>query len=256
MRSLLAAFQFLTILPFPSSGETTDGREIGQSTAYFPVVGALQGGIVAGSALLLSHLFSWEVVSALSLIIVILTNGGFHLDGFADTVDGLAGGKTGEERLTIMRDSRTGAIGVVALILLLLLQFILIKELPPSIRYGALFLLPVVSRWSMVPMAFWGSYAREGSGLGRVFTDHTGAIQLTVASILTALALGAALGVLAIAVLAPLTFIAWFWVSFFRRRIGGVTGDVFGFQSELSGTLFLLLTIAGANSGYNGLAWL
>ncbi|MFQ5328726.1 MAG: adenosylcobinamide-GDP ribazoletransferase [Thermodesulfobacteriota bacterium] len=255
MRSLIAAFQFLTILPIPSSGEDLDGREIGQSSAYFPVVGALQGGIVAGSALLLSHLFSWEVVSALSLIIVVLTNGGFHLDGFADTVDGLAGGTTREERLTIMKDPRTGSIGVVALILLLLLQFILIKELHPSIRYGALFLLPVVSRWSMVPMAFWGRYAREGSGLGRAFTDHTGPIQLTVASAFTALALGILLGIAAIALLVPLTIIAWLWVSFFRRRLGGVTGDVFGFQSELSGVLFLLLVIGGVNSGLLAVRW-
>ncbi|MFQ5586420.1 MAG: adenosylcobinamide-GDP ribazoletransferase [Thermodesulfobacteriota bacterium] len=249
MRSLLAAVRFLTIIPLFQSGEGVDGREIGQSTAYFPVVGALQGGIVAGSAFLLSHLFSWEVVSVLSLIIVVLTNGGFHLDGFADTVDGLAGGRTPEERLTIMKDPRTGALGVVALVLILLLQFLLIKQLSPSIRYGVLFLLPVVGRWSMVPMAFWGCYAREGSGLGRVFTDHTGTLQFTVASVLTALALGVLLGMAGIASLVLLTFITYLWVCFFRKRLGGVTGDVFGFQSELSGVLFLLLVVMAADWG-------
>lgn len=255
MRSLLAAFQFLTIIPLFQSRGGVDGREIGQSTAYFPVVGALQGGIVTGSAFLFSHFFSWEVVSALSLIIIVLTNGGFHLDGFADTVDGLAGGKTREERLRIMKDPRTGAIGVVALVLILLLQFLLIKHLPPSIRYGALFLLPVVSRWSMVPMAFWGIYAREESGLGKVFTDHTGTVQFIVASTLTTLALGVLLGIPAIAVLVPLTLTTYLWVSFFRRRLGGVTGDVFGFQSELSGVLFLLLMIAGLNAGLLPFRW-
>ena len=103
----------------------------------------------------------------------------------------------------------------------------------------------------MVPMAFWGIYAREESGLGTVFTDHTGTVQFIVASTLTTLALGVLLGIPAIAVLVPLTLTTYLWVSFFRRRLGGVTGDVFGFQSELSGVLFLLLMIAGSSQLYS-----
>jgi adenosylcobinamide-GDP ribazoletransferase len=246
MRSFLLAFKFLTIFPL----RHIDGggaEEIGRSISFFPLVGALQGIILAGLAYLLTGLLPWELISAIILVLLILTNGGFHLDGLADTFDGLAGGRTREERLKIMRDPQIGAIGVVAIVLILLIKFLLLKNIPHAIRYSTLFLLPVFGRWSIAPMAYWGDYARKDEGLGAIFTEHTGTAHLIAATTIAAFLSGILIGIEALAYLFLLLISAYLWTLFFRKRLGGVTGDVFGFQSEISEVIFLLLIIIKYN---------
>src|SRR3989344_495359 len=240
MKGFLLAIQLLTIIPIKTRGAVED-RELGRSTAFFPLVGAVQGIILVGANLLFSRFLPTDIVSALILVVLILTNGGFHLDGFADTIDGLAGGSTKEERLNIMKDSRIGAIGVVAIVLLLLLKFVAINNLPPAAKNYILFLLPVVGKWSMVPMAYWADYARPTGGLGKAFTEHTGIKEFLLATIF---ALSASVILLSWKGLAyaGIIFIAVYLLTvFFRRKLGGVTGDVFGFQSEVSEVIFLVL---------------
>jgi|SRR3989344_5775989 len=244
MKGFLLAIQLLTIIPIKTRGAVED-RELGRSTAFFPLVGAVQGIILVGANLLFSRFLPTDIVSALILVVLILTNGGFHLDGFADTIDGLAGGSTKEERLNIMKDSRIGAIGVVAILLLLLIKFLAINNLnsPFSTLHShyILFLLPVIGKWSMVPMAYWGEYARPTGGLGKAFTEHTGLREFLVSTIF-ALSVSVILLSWYGLVYAGIIFIAVYLLTvFFKRKLGGVTGDVFGFQSEISEVVFLLL---------------
>jgi len=246
MKGFIYALQFLTIIPVKIKGNT-DERELGRSTAFFPLVGAVQGIILVGANLIFSRFLPIEIASALILTILILTNGGFHLDGFADTIDGLAGGSTKEERLNIMKDSRIGAIGVVAIVLLLLIKFLAINNLssqfPTPHSHYILFLLPVIGKWSMVPMAYWADYARPTGGLGKVFTEHTEIREFLLATIF---ALSASVILLSWygLVYAGIIFIAVYLLTvFFRRKLGGVTGDVFGFQSEVSEVIFLVLVM-------------
>ena len=251
MKGFIYALQLLTIITVKVKGNADDGK-LGRSTAFFPLVGAVQGIILVGANLLFLKFLPQDIASALILVVLILTNGGFHLDGFADTIDGLAGGNTKEERLEIMKDSRIGAIGVVAIVLLLLLKFLAINNLnsPFSTLHShyLLFLLPIMGRWSMVPMAYWADYARPAGGLGKAFTEHTGLREFLVSTIF---ALSASVILLSWKglVYAGIIFIAVYLLTvFFKRKLGGVTGDVFGFQSEISEVIFLLLAIAQLNN--------
>src|SRR3989337_3071522 len=246
MKGFLYALQLLTIIPVKTRGNA-DERELGRSTAFFPLVGAVQGTILVGANILFLKFLPHDITSALILAVLILTNGGFHLDGFADTIDGLAGGNTKEERLEIMRDSRIGAIGVVAIVLLLLIKFLAINNFSSQFStlysHYILFLLPVVGKWQMVPMAYWADYARPTGGLGKALIDHTGIKEFLLATIF---ALSASVILLSWHGLAyaGIIFIAVYLLTlFFKRKLGGVTGDVFGFQSEISEVIFLVLVM-------------
>lgn len=239
MKSFLLALQLLTIIPVKIKGNA-DERDLGRCTAFFTLVGAVQGIILVGANLLFSKFLPHDIASALVLAVLILTNGGFHLDGFADTIDGLAGGSTKEERLHIMKDSRIGAIGVVAIVLLLLIKFLTINRLNTNI---ILFLLPVIGRWSMVPMAYWADYARPTGGLGKTFTEHTGLRELLQATVLMLFFSVMLLGWHGPIYAGILFIVAYLITLFFKRKLGGITGDVLGFQSEVSEVIFLILAI-------------
>src|SRR3990172_8336533 len=110
MRQLLLAFQFLTIVPVTVRGEVSE-KDMAGSAAFFPVVGAFQGILAAGAALLFIKLFSPEVTCGIVVLMLTLTNGGFHIDGLADTFDALAVKTSGdrafdqEKRLSAMKGS-------------------------------------------------------------------------------------------------------------------------------------------------------
>ena len=132
----LAALKFLTIIPLPSRLEPTP-EEVGHSLAYFPVVGIIIGLILAGLNWLLGLFLPPAVVAGLVLVFMVVISGALHLDGFADTCDGIAGHRTAEERLQVMRDSRVGAFAVIGVSLLLLVKYVLfntLKMLRHSIR--------------------------------------------------------------------------------------------------------------------------
>lgn len=242
MKRFFIAIRFLTVLPLRGNAEPSP-EELRDSMRFFPLVGALQGAILVLADLILSRIFTAGIESALLLTLLFFTNNGLHLDGFADTVDGLAGGKTKEERLRIMRDSVIGAIGVCAVILLVLVKYSCIESLSPEIKRAALFLFPVIGRWIMVPMAAWGKYAREEGGLGMSFSSNTNE-TFFIASVITLPPLVWFFGIKGIIIFLTLLIVARALTNFFVKKLGGVTGDVFGFQSEAGEALFLLFCAA------------
>ncbi|MBI1912860.1 MAG: adenosylcobinamide-GDP ribazoletransferase [Deltaproteobacteria bacterium] len=245
MRSFILALQFLTVFPVQRDTEIRT-EELAGSMSWFPLVGALQGLILVLSYYMLSGLLSDNVVTGLLVLILVLTNGGLHLDGFADTVDGLAGGSTPEDRLRIMRDSATGAIGVVFLVMILLLKFLALGDLPDEVKVPTLFLFPIVGRWAMVPMACWSDYARSTGGLGAAFARNKTS-TLIKATIITSVLCALSLGLLSLFLLLLIGGVVFFFSRFFRKKIGGVTGDVFGFQSEIAEVLFIIMVLALTN---------
>ncbi|MFQ5465164.1 MAG: adenosylcobinamide-GDP ribazoletransferase [Thermodesulfobacteriota bacterium] len=254
MNRFITALQFLTVFRVKGGGVVAPDM-LARSMSLFPLVGAVQGAVIAGAALGLSLFLPWTVASALALALLVITTGGLHLDGFADTVDGLAGGTTPEERLRIMKDPAAGPIGVVFLVLLILVKYLAVMELPALWRLPVLFAFPVAGRWAMVPMACLAGYARDSGGLGKSFASNSSS-TLLIATAVAAAVLFLALGLRGLVVLAVLG--AWTWpvTIFFRRRLGGVTGDVFGFHNEVAELVFLLLCLAlaglGAGPGVGG----
>lgn len=249
MDRIIIALQFLTVFRVRKGVEIT-AEDLAGSVAYFPLVGAFQGVVLAVTGYLLALVLPWSVVAGLVIFFLVLTNGGLHLDGFVDTVDGLAGGGTPEERLRIMKDSATGAIGAVSVVILLLIKYLALSELPESGRLAALYAFPVAGRWAMVPMACWSGYARPEGGLGKAFSGIDSSV-LIIATIISAVSIFFIPGPWHLLTLAFLGLVAYLLTGFFRQRLGGATGDVYGFTSEVAEVLFLLgtLVIMGPVSG-------
>jgi adenosylcobinamide-GDP ribazoletransferase len=168
--------------------------------------------------------------------------GGLHLDGLADTVDGLAG-HDAEHRLAIMRDSRIGTFGTVSLVLLLLLAVVAVAALPPPVRWRVLLAAPVIAR-AMPPVLARCFRPARPEGHGAAFAGGVrGAgvvLALGVAVVVAFLALGAA-GVAATLLALLVSGAA---VAFVSRRLGGITGDVLGAAVELAELTVVLTVLA------------
>jgi len=242
MKSLYIALGFLTIIPLPLNREVRP-MDMGRSMACFPLAGAIIGGILAGMSAVLSIVLPRSVADFILIAALALITGGLHLDGLADTFDGLYGGKTREEALAIMKDSRVGAIGVVSLIFVIILKYITLLSVPAGLKYTALVVMPALSRWSMVLAAYLSGYARPTGGTGRDFIETVSPMSLLIA---TAFALITGIGGLEwkggliILWIGGLTII---WVIYFHRRLGGVTGDTLGAINEVNEAMVLLFIL-------------
>ncbi len=242
MKQFITAWQFLTIIPISIRVEVTS-ESLGKSMALFPIVGLALGCVLAALDRGFSFIFPPAVASALLLTCYIAMYGGFHLDGLADTVDGLAGGRDKEHILKIMKDSNIGAIGVVALSLVLIMKYAAIISLPDNIKWQGLLVMPVIGRWVQVWMTYGSRYARE-KGLGQAFVDFVKIREVTVASIIAAVVSWFTFGIRGLVVIGVIALFGYMVKSFSHKKIGGITGDVLGAGSELTELLFLLMVVA------------
>ncbi|MHB1421534.1 MAG: adenosylcobinamide-GDP ribazoletransferase [Bacillota bacterium] len=236
---ILSALQLLTIIPVPG-GAGHDPETLGRSARYFPLVGLILGLIVAGLDLAANMVMHPIPADALAVISLIFLTGGLHMDGLMDAADGLLSGRGRERALEIMRDSRVGAMGVIAFGSVLMLKVALLGGIDPSVKIQALILVPVLSRWTMTVSAARFPYARKEPGLGKTYTEYTGWKEALIASLITLAAAYVLLGMWGL-VLALFVFIAGQVVSgWMARRLGGMTGDTFGALNELMEVAALL----------------
>lgn len=242
MRQLLGAFQFLTIIPVPSRFGLKEG-DMERSIPCFPLAGLLIGCILAIADLGLSQLFPRHLADAIIVALLAGLTGGLHLDGVADMCDGLAARGDRERFLSIMKDPRVGAAGVIGLVLLLMLKYSALLAIPLAMKRPALLFFPTVARFCQVLM-IQGSRSPVGNGLGAAFINGTQPWHIWAALAFTLPIAWLGLGV---AGLAAMT-VASAWVLFVKlwmtRRLGGITGDIIGFASETSEIIALLSIIA------------
>jgi len=191
--------------------------------------------------------FSPLVVGAVALATSAAVTGGLHLDGLMDAADGLFSGKGREEALGIMRDSRVGAMGAATLVVVVALKLSLLAEALALGRFSAVVLAPAWGRWSIVYAARAYPYARAGEGMGKAFA-RAPSVQLIVATALVVALSGAALGMSSItyAASAAASVAATAWAA---RRIGGMTGDLYGAVSEVAEVLALAAGIVAMRIG-------
>jgi len=185
------------------------------------------------------------VVNALLLAFLVIITGALHLDGFADTCDGIAGHKSVEERWQVMRDSRVGAFGIIGIVLLLLVKYVSLNSLPATSIIPTLIFMPVVSRWSMTYTIFAYPYARS-SGLGTPFkqeTSRSGFIIATVTALVVALALLPWWQLTGLVVMFGVWLITVMLATYFRHRFSGLTGDNYGTINEVAEAFVLILVI-------------
>ena len=242
LRTFLFAWQFLTAIPLSRSTHDAKPEELAASMSWYPFVGCLLGGLLVTADMLLSHVFSSQVTSVLLMLLLIGITRGLHQDGLADMVDGLAGGRTAQARLAIMRDGRVGAIGATGLFLALGLRYAGLNALPAGEHLALLFGMPVVGRWAMVVGAFHVTYARSEGGLAQPFLAHLSWQHLCVATATAGLVLTLLLGPWAalscLLIGAALVRLSTAW---FHRMFGGVTGDLLGATNEVAEILFIVI---------------
>ena len=239
VRSLRAAVSFLTVLPV-ANADGGAGSRLGR--AYFPAVGALVG-LVAGCVLVLVEAISTPLLGAAAAVAALcLLTGAIHVDGLADSADGLFGRGDTERRLEVMRDPRLGSYGVTAVVAVLLLQTAALAGMSPGRAVVALIVAGATSRLAAALVIAWVPYVRS-SGLGSAASTTTGRGLDLVAGVAT-VALVALLdwrrALVAAALVAATVLLV---VGLARRRLGGVTGDVCGASAEL-GQLAVLLVFA------------
>lgn len=241
LRGLPTAVRFLTILPFPGMGlEGSDA--LGRSAGWFPVVGLALGGVLWVGDRLLSLLFPPVLATLLVLATWKLLTGGIHLDGLADSLDGM-GGRDPAARLAIMRDSRVGVFGALGLVLALLLGLAALAELPNPLRARALLLAPAVGRLAPLLLSRTSSPATPGRGSGAAFILSVRTGALAGGAGVVAAAGAAVLWPWGLVAAAAGTAAAWTLVRLLSRRLGGLTGDSLGAGVEL-GELGALLAFA------------
>lgn len=236
--------QFLTGIPVPLKRELS-AEQLGKATAFFPLAGLVIGGILAGLNWVFNLFLPGAIINILLTVILVILTGAMHLDGLADTCDGMAGHKSVEERWKVMRDSRTGAFGVVGIVLLLLAKYAALNSIRADLMTPTLLFMPVVSRWAMVYAIFAFRYARP-EGLGTAYKEATRWPQYNAATIIT-LVIAAALyplfstvGFLMIGGVLVVTTILGFY---FRYKFSGLTGDTYGAINEVSEVMALVFVI-------------
>lgn len=255
VRSLLLAISFLTIVPAYGK-RVADQREMAQSLYFYPVVGALIGGVLALLAYLADLLQLGIGGDGLIVVAWLILTGGLHGDGLMDTADGVLSGKERSKMLEVMRDSRVGAMGVMAFAAVLLLKFSFLASLPVHIKMWALFIAPIAGRIMMLYAMLGFPYAREGKGLGNSFgvQSKQKKLQLSVMAgmvfVLTIMLAsphfplyGLFIGAVACLLSVPLIF----WIA---RKLGGHTGDTYGAVCECSEMIFIVVTVLGLAGFY------
>ncbi|UVI32602.1 adenosylcobinamide-GDP ribazoletransferase [Paenibacillus spongiae] len=246
LQAVGSAFQLLTRIPVPVNIPFTP-QVLARSTVCYPVVGLVIGGITASSGWLLESYVPAMPAAVIILLLWVALSGALHLDGLMDTADGVLSHRSRERMLEIMKDSRVGAMGVIAAAGLLLFKFAVLSELllTDGFHHGAVPLLTAACVWSrtwmIAAIAIWPQ-ARKNEGLGALFagvtTKHLASGTMLHAIILVALfklygyswtVTGLLLGGGAAITLVTGLIMA-IWLS---RKLGGLTGDTYGAMNEV-----------------------
>jgi adenosylcobinamide-GDP ribazoletransferase len=242
LKPLICAWQFLTAVPVSRDFHDPAPDELAGSMLWYPFVGILLGGLLAVTDLMLVRWLPREAIAALLILLLVAMTRGLHQDGLADTLDGLAGGRTPSDRLAIMRDPRIGAIGATGLFLSLILRYGAIVSVPEPMRFPVLLCMPAIGRWGMVVGAYGASYARAEGGLAAPFLAHLSARHVLGATLVVISMMVWSFGpVAAIAALSIGGLISRLATIFYRQAFGGITGDTLGATNEIIEVSFVLL---------------
>lgn len=249
--SFVAALRFLSVIPL--SGNFGTGKEdLSRAAPFFPLVGLLFSCIILPMTWGLTQILPSAVTAVLIVFLLLFFSGGLHLDGLADTADGFFSARPRERILEIMRDSATGAMGVIALTLLLVLKISCLASMKEEL-FLAVFLMPLAGRIAILLLMALLPYARPEGGLGSLFKNSFATKQALFRA-LAALLLFAGISWTAagprgiLAVFSVLLITGIFALSC-RQKIGGVTGDTLGASCELAETAVALIFVLHLGGG-------
>ncbi|WEK36464.1 MAG: adenosylcobinamide-GDP ribazoletransferase [Candidatus Pseudobacter hemicellulosilyticus] len=256
IRIFFTAMMFLTRLPVPHYTDHSQ-EYLERSAKYFPLIGWIVAAISGLTFLVFNKYISEDIAILASIIAGILTTGAFHEDGFADCCDAFGGGWNKEQILRIMKDSRLGTFGVIGLISVLAAKFLLLRELPkfspdlanptanPFLLYKDFLVLLIaahgVSRLMGVLTIRFFDYVSDPEGSkSKPITSHKPGPGVLLVATAFAFIPFYWLGWPFLLAVLPVLLVGWNLARYFKRWIGGYTGDCLGAMQQVSELVFYL----------------
>ncbi|MBI4929324.1 MAG: adenosylcobinamide-GDP ribazoletransferase [Bacteroidetes bacterium] len=240
IRIFFTALMFFTRIPCPKWIDHSE-EYLSKSSRYFPLIGIIVGGIGALVYYSFSFIFPHPIAILLSMVSTILVTGAFHEDGLADMCDGFGGGWTKQDILRIMKDSRTGTYGVVGLCSMLAIKF-------ASLYYMDSKLIPLVliaghslSRFAASTLLYTLDYVREDAdSKAKPAAGRISAFSLCVGAVFGIISLALFFNYYVFALLVPVFIARWYLGHYYKKWIGGHTGDCGGATQQICEVVFYL----------------
>jgi len=243
IKRLVLMLQFFTRIPIRIN-LAANTEEYGKGLVFAPFVGLIIGAILAVASYGLLYLFPRPLVAAIILVLYIIITGGLHLDGLGDTFDGIFSNRSKERILEIMRDSRVGTNAVLAVVSVLLLNYVALSQINSAYFLQIILLMPMAGRVGSLVSAAVSEYARSGEGLGKSFIDFCGKKELVwgllIYIVISLLTFDYKMWI--ILILPPIS--AFLLVKGLSSKIRGATGDILGAVCELNQSIFLIMACA------------
>lgn len=228
MKSILLMITFFTRIPVRYNYEY-DEKDFIRGIRFLPLIGLIIGAIMYIPALF-QNVIHDPIIVLLTWVIYIGITGGLHIDGLADTFDGLFSNRDKEKILEIMKDSRIGTFGVIGLFLLMVWNLVFTNYI--DLKF--IILVPVVGRSAAILSASICKYAREGQGMGKAFVENCGVSEAVWAVIFSYILMIQFLKLQALIILTIIYLAVLIATENIKRKIGGMTGDTIGFIIEFS----------------------
>ena len=241
IRRFFVAIQFLTRLPVPRALNSSE-TDIGKAAAFFPLIGVVVGGGAALVFVVLQRVLPLPASVFCAIVFAVFITNGFHEDGLADSFDGFGGGWTKDRVLEIMRDSRIGTYGTLALIFVLFGKFNFLSLLPQGQIWRWLIVAHTASRWTILPLCAYLPYARA-EGQGKLVARQVGILEIIIGTVTLLLVLILLPWQAALVALLATTLVPLLSGLYFRARIQGITGDCLGATNQLTEIVLYLTAV-------------
>lgn len=237
------ALTFLTRIPGPGWMVINPGY-LNKSSRYFALAGAIVGLFSAVVYIVCTMFFPLPLSVILCMISSVFITGAFHEDGFADTCDGFGGGYSKEQILLIMKDSRTGTYGAVGLILILFLKYLCLVNIENKLIPAALIAGHCISRFASSGVIFFYKYVRDDAGSrSKPLADKMGINDLMINALVSAVPVLLFNDFRYFLLFIPVILTAWALAYYFKRKIGGYTGDCLGAVQQVTEAVFYLFLL-------------
>jgi adenosylcobinamide-GDP ribazoletransferase len=246
-KRIILMIQFFTTIPIPVNIES-DNEDFGKGLLFAPFIGFFLGILLMIVYLLTRIILPPIVVAAFIAAAYAILSGGLHLDGLADSFDGLFSNRSKDRMLEIMRDSRIGTNGVLGLLFVTLINFTLLywiisSGIEISTVAKVIILIPVSGRMGSLISAGISDYARKGEGLGKSFIDFCGMKEILIGNLIALIIFFITFGGIGLLLSLIPMFSAIILTKMLTNKIDGATGDILGAVCELNQLLFLFCSV-------------
>jgi len=243
MKKFLIMIQFLTRIPLNTNLDVEES-DFSEGIIYFPLVGSIIGIFITSIFMLFNSYISYKVAIVMAVMSEIMITGALHLDGLADTFDGVYSNRDKDRILEIMKDSRIGSNGVLALMGVLALKITLILSVSEDYIYPILFFMPIVSRFTVPFFCYGAKYARE-KGMGNFFIGKVTLKQLMITLVIYIILATFNKNIALVGI--PVLAISYLYRRHIEKIIGGLTGDIIGSNIEIMEIVFLIISFVVIN---------